>query len=1095
MIIEVVPPNTLAFLNGRFDASKEIGTLPGSYVVDELGGFNYTIPIEIPSGSNGFTPSMNINYSSNADIGILGMGWSLSGISSIVRSNKNEYFDDISEVVQLDQTDPFAIDGQRLILENGYFKTEQENFVRLSQINPNTAIGPQSWMTESKEGTKAYYGLTPNSRVLLGTVNFAWLVSKIEDLNGNYIEFKYRVEEGQNLLDEIWYTGNGNNLPYNKIKFTYVKKEYNQVKYYGGLKLKDNFLIDRIITFSNNSAVYEYTMSYSYMGESYQSGMPTLIYQREFLKEIVLKSLIDGSEYLSSSFRYYDNNQIGTAVLNPYSVLQSIDNPSVYLPGDNNNDGISDITEFRTNQNGYITSLQAWNNSQNPYQGNFQTGFTSGVAFPFTSANTKEIDINQYWDAFSKVIRSTDLDNDGDDDLLYSFEFGGNTRITRILDYNIDSDYLELDGTNPSLHRIITGDFSGDNSIDLIGIYRHQSSLGTKYLKLKDYINSYTQTIDFTSISWQNNVARDYTNINSVDIDGDGTIELLLWEYVGSTAKINYTIIDIVKSGNTYQLLDLGSQYAFPNYYKELTISDFNGDGISDFLLSNNSSFNTVILIGKGIVDYTQIATGVDINHDYNHDQFFFIDINGDRNADLLKLYKLNSNTQTGVSVYYSNGSIFSKKDYPIIDQPIGNLSNFSFGDFDGNNSIDFMFTVKKWDAPNIQWTFTPNIYYLHNGPKNYKLTAISNGMNQNIIINYLYNSEPAAFTQIYNRNTYPHPNDVISLHKQVLLTESIKSQTGYLKSNNFSPSNNITSKYSYEEAMFHKKGKGLLGFKVKSNFSPLSSQMKITYNRLEPVCTCLLPESLSTYHVGLNKQISFELNTFNTFNLPSSTRYMTQLTQNRSVNNETGTDILTSNTYGTNPHSYGEITYQIIDDGVNTVTKGISAWRIFPNNYMSGYPSRILTTMDRYGEAGDYELSNYIYYDNNGKITSKIDKQGTNKSITSSYLYDNYGNLTSTSISSAGLPTLISTRSFDDNGRFVISNTNPKGQTSYFEHHQLLGLPLTIKSIDGNEVSFSYNGFGRKLTETDIFGNSIEYQLGWVNNQFLNYISCIFRK
>lgn len=58
-----------------------VGSLPGSVDVGSFGGASYQIPIAVPSGTSGVQPSLGISYSSQAGDGLLGMGWTITGLS------------------------------------------------------------------------------------------------------------------------------------------------------------------------------------------------------------------------------------------------------------------------------------------------------------------------------------------------------------------------------------------------------------------------------------------------------------------------------------------------------------------------------------------------------------------------------------------------------------------------------------------------------------------------------------------------------------------------------------------------------------------------------------------------------------------------------------------------------------------------------------------------------------------------------------------------------------------------------------------------------------------------------------------------------
>ena len=68
--------------SGEFEdddrASGEVGTLPGSFSVDDSGAAHYSIPLGVPPGRRGMAPSLTLSYSSHGGDGMVGMGWSLS---------------------------------------------------------------------------------------------------------------------------------------------------------------------------------------------------------------------------------------------------------------------------------------------------------------------------------------------------------------------------------------------------------------------------------------------------------------------------------------------------------------------------------------------------------------------------------------------------------------------------------------------------------------------------------------------------------------------------------------------------------------------------------------------------------------------------------------------------------------------------------------------------------------------------------------------------------------------------------------------------------------------------------------------------------
>ena len=65
-------------------AEELVGSIPGQLSVQQ-GAAVYTIPIEVPPGVAGMQPDLAITYNSNGGNGLLGVGFSLSGLSTITR--------------------------------------------------------------------------------------------------------------------------------------------------------------------------------------------------------------------------------------------------------------------------------------------------------------------------------------------------------------------------------------------------------------------------------------------------------------------------------------------------------------------------------------------------------------------------------------------------------------------------------------------------------------------------------------------------------------------------------------------------------------------------------------------------------------------------------------------------------------------------------------------------------------------------------------------------------------------------------------------------------------------------------------------------
>lgn len=235
----------------RDTVSDGVGSTAGVFRVDESGAATYKVPIVVPPGTAGVTPTMSLDYSSQGSMGVSGKGWSIGGQSSISRCRKTreagDFFaagggpiDGYPPPVNFSQSDVFCLDGQRLLLvsssygANGaVYRPELEPWTRVTSIGGNNSTsasaytGPLSFTVERKDGSISEYGNTADSRVERnlcgGSTGVAcavstWALNRVEDSTGNYMTYHYEkylagvlstngAGSDEFALTEVRYTG------------------------------------------------------------------------------------------------------------------------------------------------------------------------------------------------------------------------------------------------------------------------------------------------------------------------------------------------------------------------------------------------------------------------------------------------------------------------------------------------------------------------------------------------------------------------------------------------------------------------------------------------------------------------------------------------------------------------------------------------------------------------------------------------------------------------------------------------------------------------------------------------------------------------
>jgi RHS repeat-associated protein len=179
---------------------------------------NFTVPIALPPGRNGFQPQLNLVYSTGNGNGLFGLGWSLS-VPGVTRKTSRG----IPRYV--DERDTFLLSGAEDLVPiadaPGATRYRPRTEGLFARIEHRRDAATDHWEVRSKDGLVSVYG-TPRSilndpAVVADPENrnqiFDWKLTETEDPFGNVIRYGYERDLGdtpdhlwdQLYLRRIWY--------------------------------------------------------------------------------------------------------------------------------------------------------------------------------------------------------------------------------------------------------------------------------------------------------------------------------------------------------------------------------------------------------------------------------------------------------------------------------------------------------------------------------------------------------------------------------------------------------------------------------------------------------------------------------------------------------------------------------------------------------------------------------------------------------------------------------------------------------------------------------------------------------------------------
>ena len=619
--------------------------LPGSFSVGASGAATYNIPIAVPPGTAGMSPSLTLEYNSQGGNGLLGVGWSLGGLPSVGRCARTLTQDGVVGGVNYDGNDRFCFEGQRLIAISGTYgadgaeyRTEVESFTRV--ISHGTAgTGPAWFEVHTKSGQVMELGHTADSLVLAQGKPTArtWALNKLSDTKGNYLTATYTNDttNGQFYPIEIDYTGNAAAVsPANKVQFVYATRPDIVPQYQAGSLMQTTQRLTDVKTFVASAQVADYRLAYQQSGSSNRSRVTSI--------QVCGGS---GNCLPATTMNWNDGGGGITQANNAAGIPNSSGWNGAYsfYPGDYNGDGITDV--FLVGSAGSffcagpgITSINdcvpipnssGWNGAYSFYPGDYNGDgitdvFLVGSAGSFFCAGPGITSINDCvpvagaggWKAAYSFYPG-DYNGDGITDVFLVGSAGsffcagpGITSINDCVPVANASGWKDAYSFYP-------GDYNGDGITDVFLV----GSAGS-FFCAGPGITSINDCVPIPNSSGWNGAYSFYPG----DYNGDGITDVFL---VGSAGSFFCAGPGITSINDCVPVANASGWKAAYSFYP----GDYNGDGITDvFLVGSAGSF---FCAGPGITSINDCVPVANASGWKDAYSFYPGDYNGDGTVDL----------------------------------------------------------------------------------------------------------------------------------------------------------------------------------------------------------------------------------------------------------------------------------------------------------------------------------------------------------------------------------------------------------------------------------------------------------------------------
>jgi len=1100
------------------------GITQGQLDISPQGAAVYSIPIAVPPGVNGLQPNLSLVYNSQAGNGPLGVGWGLSGLSSISRCPATLDQDGFTGGINFNTSDRFCLDGQRLVVvsgsygvDNSKYRTEVDSLSNITAYDTITSnSGPEYFIVKTKDGKTLQYGGIGNSGVKQQGGNgsyIAWNLAKITDSSLNTIDFTYSSiltfnSQGYYPIVRIDYNTRISTVS-TSVRFSYAVRTDVINNYLAGSKLFIPERMTNIKTYLNDEVIRDYRVTYIDSPSTSRS---------------LVSKILDCEKSVPSLCRDVTFTSATPTLLPNQASMKNPAGVSNFWSRDGYHEGYADVNGDGKDDriwvpNGIPELYVALANSEG-------TGFNQATIWlDSTRTNGKAVySFNGMHEGFG------DVNGDGLADKIW-LPYGLNELCVALSNGSYFNDASCMDATSIAgvplwsangYHEKIA-DVNGDGRADRVWIPWGQQDIWVA-LSNGVFFSTPTQwlkrsTTDFQL--WSGNGWHE----SYVDVNGDGKSDRVwvpnarteLWVALANSNGTGFdqpTIwLDTSMTGNR-------AVYSFSGQHE--SYGDVNGDGLADRLWLPYGSPELCVALSTG-KSFSRVS--VCMNSSQAGGKFLYSDrgmfenygdINGDGRVDRIWMpYGLNelwiatfNGTTFDNGVRWMDGAASLRPLYSYYGRHEG------YADINGDGIVDRVWVPH---GQNELWLSISN----PSGIKPDLLVSSTDGVKNVTNINY----KPLTDTSVYTKYTNPldcYP--ICNIQNATYVVAQVSSPNGIGGTN--------TVGYRYEGAKMHSRGRGYLGFARTVQTDYATNIVTVTNFYQKSVTTddyLLTPTSKDFWKTG---NLYYRYQTYNGSYIGYETYYWSVRTSDVGVvlpiqssttqyNYDFGTQATYVRTYIPNPapttsnpiadvDQYGNVLKKVIYTHDNlyqkqyTQTIDTTYYPADSINWRVGLVDTITATNvvpdEREGFAGGtttaINKTKYEYHPNSflvqNEITDPALPASSSLRLTKSYLYDLYGNQSRVTVSGAGISPVRETQTaYDfnyaaDKYRVVITNALNHTEERFYDWRtgNMLAMigPNRILSSAGFTTEWRYDGFGRKTQELRVDGTVTNWSYRCIN-------------